>query len=104
MVCIQMFTESLEKGVHVMCNGGMACWCLLCIAFDEFTEHSKDAGMRLLHGFKGGREALDVDFSRAWNVGVVFCKISSSYKNSSLNSLPMYPYIELPHKNEIFHF
>lgn len=75
MFFFQMLLESLADGVHVLCNGRLAFWCLIFVAIDVGAVHIEDISMSL-PGFIVGLEALLHDFTLAWNVLVAFCKIS----------------------------
>ena len=72
-----MLRESLLEGIHVVYNGKITRGGLFIIAADEGIEAALIIGVSLPQLFASS-EAFHGNFSRAWNVGIVFCKISYS--------------------------
>ena len=74
MFLFQVLSESLYEGVHVACNVERAGWSLSSIALDEGKKYMEVTGMSR-PGPIGSCVASHADFTLAWNVLVVFCKI-----------------------------
>ena len=72
-----MLLESLCEGIHVAYNGKITRGGLFFIAADEGIGDAEIIGVSLPQ-LLGSSEAFQGNFSRAWNVGIVFCKISYS--------------------------
>ena len=73
----QMLRQSLCEGIHVVYNEDITRGGFLFIAVDEGIEDAEIIGASLPNMFDSS-EAFHGNFSRAWNVGIVFCKISYS--------------------------
>ena len=74
-----MIGELLHDGVDVPLNRKITFWCLSFKAFGMVKVYTEVAGM-CLPVTDAGRVAVHVDFTCAWNVFVVFCKVCKKYR------------------------